>query len=171
MNPRQTIANIIAAILAGNDKCGQIAIEIEKGCYDQAVAEVNGWGITLDFSDKRFTDRYSAITYKVISNLDPTSSIGSWELYDNIISGAVLPKDVAGMKSEEMTPGSTKVIRNEIEARRCQTIDRKVSRAYYCNICKRNETTFEEYQSRAADESSTKSIKCLVCGNVWRKCD
>ena len=38
---------------------------------------------------------------------------------------------------------------------------------YKCGKCKKNECSFEEIQTRSADEPSTLFFTCLNCGHRW----
>lgn len=39
---------------------------------------------------------------------------------------------------------------------------------YTCGRCKKNECTYYQMQTRAADEPMTTFISCIHCGNKWR---
>jgi len=97
-----------------------------------------------------------------------TDSLAPRYLLDNIIAGKISPADVAFMSSAELNPQANESQRQEVELRLTQKINRKISRAHVCRKCHANETIGIEYQSRANDELSSVSIKCVNCDHVWR---
>jgi DNA-directed RNA polymerase subunit M/transcription elongation factor TFIIS len=141
---------------------------IERDCFNKAINLCIDDGTNRLFTDKTFVDRYSAICSRVIANLDMTGPVGSDYLVRNIINGAVDPRDVASLTSFELCPQASSNERKDIELRQMQKVPNKVSRAYKCKKCGGNETIPIEYQGRSADEGSSRSIKCVICGYIWR---
>lgn len=144
-----------------------VARRIERNCMELVIAQCIEEGIDRLFEDKKFINRYSVLCSKVLANLDTTGSVGSSHLIDKLING-LDPYEVAGMMSQEMCPEAGQSLRDNILLRQQQLMKGKVSHAHVCRKCGGNETIPIEYQSRAADEGSSKSIKCVVCGFVWR---
>lgn len=142
---------------------------LERGCFEVVIAESISDGINRLFTERKFVDRYSAICGRVMANLDVTGSVGSSHTIDLLLANSIDPHDVATMSSFTLCPQSSNTIRREISIRQNQKVIEKVSRAHHCYKCGGNETIPLEYQSRAADESSSYSIKCVICGYVWRK--
>ncbi len=156
------------AALPVNDR-ERLVRHIERSCFTLAVNECTIAGINRVFTEARFVARYSAICSKVLANLDTTGSVGSTYLIDRIITGTVDPLTVADMGSIDLCPAASKEEREMIERRQGAKTELKVSRAYTCSKCHGNETIPIKYQSRAADEDSSTSIKCVTCGNRWRR--
>ncbi len=142
---------------------------MERGCYNEAIATCTRDGIDRLWTEIKFVSRYSAMCYKILSNLDKGLSGGSEHLFNMIIKDGFNPEKFATLTSDELNPEASRAEREEIEARMNVKINLKVSRSYYCNKCGKSETTVRSYQSRSADEDNTLSIKCIHCGHVWRK--
>lgn len=145
-----------------------IVRRIERNCFEVTLVSCTADGIDRLFTEKKFVERYSINCNRVIVNIDVTSDVTSPYLLDNIIAGNIDSYKVAELESKDLCPDASKVERDEIAVRQCQKADIKVSTKYTCYKCKNNETTQLEYQSRASDESSTLSIKCIHCEYVWR---
>jgi DNA-directed RNA polymerase subunit M/transcription elongation factor TFIIS len=79
------------------------------------------------------------------------------------------PANAGFMSSEELYPGRTKDIRDEIELRRNQKIKYKTSSRYECHECHKRKTRIEERQTRSFDEAATTFITCVNCGHQWTK--
>ena len=147
----------------------EIARRIERNCLEVTIAEAERDGVERLFSEKKFIERYSMTCAKIISNLDVNSSVGDPYLLSSIIDGVIDEYKVANMSSVDLCPGSSQALRDELEMRINQKINRKVSRAYRCRKCGNNETVFIEYQARASDEGATISVRCIHCDYTWRK--
>jgi DNA-directed RNA polymerase subunit M/transcription elongation factor TFIIS len=162
-------ANYPAWETTDKERRESIVRRIERNCFATAIHESKIDGVNRSFHDKKFVDRYSAICFKVLANIDAKSCVGSTYLIDELINGNIDECVVAELPSVALCPEASASEREEIRIRSEQKIVQKVSTAYVCYKCKENKTVFLEYQSRAADECSTKSIKCVNCGYVWRK--
>lgn len=152
-----------------DEQRGKIVRYLERGCFAKTIQDCIRDGINRFWSEKRFRERYSAECYRVVSNLDCESSVGSDYLLLNIINGKINPDTVANIDSWELCPEASKAERDEIDTRKNIKVDIKVSRAYKCFKCGGNETTIREYQGRSGDELSNLSIRCVNCDHVWRK--
>lgn len=136
---------------------------LERGCFNTTCVSCERDGILCSWVSPKFTARYSAAAYRIIANL------GCADLVERICTNEIAQlDDVAKMSSYELDPRGTQKERDEIELRRQQRVDQKVSKSFQCRRCGHNETTIKSYQARAADEDSALSIKCLRCQHVWR---
>lgn len=142
---------------------------MERSCFEVTIKSCTARGVDRLFSDARFLDCYSQNCARVLSNLDAGGSVGSDYLIKELLDGRVDAYDVATLYSTELCPNASVAERKEIELRRAQKVERKVSRIYTCHKCGDNRTVMIEYQARAADEASTWSIKCITCDYVWRR--
>jgi DNA-directed RNA polymerase subunit M/transcription elongation factor TFIIS len=131
-----------------------IARRIERSCYNKVIDQCAAVGVTCAWNERRFTDRYSAECYRIIINIDPTSSIGSKYLGELILAGKIDLNSISNMTNYELNPESSKAERDEINR---------------CAKCGGRETTMIPYQGRAADEDVNISVKCINCNAVWRK--
>lgn len=121
----------------------------------------------INFMFKKRFESYSAdnlMKITGISNYIYTELANEFKKLD-----VVDPANVGFMSSEEMFPGKTKQIREEIELRRNQKIKRKTSSRYQCGNCKQRKTIIEERQTRSFDEAGTTFITCVNCDHRWTK--
>ena len=180
MNPRHRIKLRFGSACATNLRCGwtdlsddaknEILSEIERGCYNKAIESAEESGIYCNFDNPAFVSQYSLVCHRVGAHLDATSAVGPTPVLERILSGEILPASIAGMKSVELYPEASAKLRDDIETRLRQDITPKTSSRYKCKKCGGTETSVREYQSRAGDEASTTSVKCMRegCGHTWR---
>lgn len=136
---------------------------MERSCCSATIFSCERDGIDRTFGDKRFRERYSASCARVIACLTPTST-----LVDGLVSGSIDCCDVAKLTDVELCPEASVTERDMIDRRQNAKYRKKVCRLYRCGKCGENETLPLTYQSRAADEASTISVKCVKCAHVWR---
>lgn len=151
------------------DTQDKIIRRIERCCFNKAVMSSIEDGIDRRWANPKFVGRYSAECYRVLSNIDHTSSVRSDYLISEIIAGRIDAAEVAELSSYELCPMASQAERDEIDLRMQQKVDMKISRAYTCSKCHKNETQLKRYQASRADEDSTISIRCINCGHVWRR--
>ncbi len=151
------------------DKRETIIRRMERDCYNKTVDICIRDGVDRLWNEKRFKDRYSSECFRILSNLDASSSVQSKYLMDQILDGGIDPANIAALSNYDLCPQASKAERDEIDLRRNVQVEIKVSRAYTCGKCQKNETTVREYQGRASDEGASLSIKCCSCGHTWRK--
>jgi DNA-directed RNA polymerase subunit M/transcription elongation factor TFIIS len=152
--------------LSADDKAS-IARRIERSCFNVSIDIAVRCGVPREFTNQRYRDIYSAECMRILSNICTETAYDSY-LADNILAGNIDVTKIAEMKNEELNPGASQSVRDEIELRQNQKTETKVSRRHTCKKCGCNETKPVEYQGRAVDEASSHSIKCVECGNVWR---
>jgi DNA-directed RNA polymerase subunit M/transcription elongation factor TFIIS len=175
-NERQQMQQAIRKSLSDWDKFKALTDEtqstivrrIERSCSNRAIDTANEMGIIPNFAEAKYINLYSAECYRILSNIGKDTAFNSF-LVDKIVSGEIDAAAVADVSNKELNPDANAAEREEIEIRKMQKTEIKVSRKYTCKKCGNNETIPIEYQSRAADEASSHSIKCITCENVWRK--
>ncbi|KAK4808807.1 hypothetical protein QYF61_001315 [Mycteria americana] len=107
-----------------------------------------------------------------ISNLkDPKNP----SLRRNVLCGAILPGLIARMTAEEMASDELKELRNAMtqEAIREHQMAKTggtVTDLFQCGKCKKKNCTYNQVQTRSADEPMTTFVLCNECGNRWKVC-
>uniref|UniRef100_A0A8B9BEJ3 Transcription elongation factor A3 n=1 Tax=Anser brachyrhynchus TaxID=132585 RepID=A0A8B9BEJ3_9AVES len=107
-----------------------------------------------------------------ISNLkDPKNP----NLRRNVLCGAILPGLIARMTAEEMASDELKELRNAMtqEAIREHQMAKTggtVTDLFQCGKCKKKNCTYNQVQTRSADEPMTTFVLCNECGNRWKVC-
>lgn len=142
---------------------------LERGCYHTTRKKGNKKGMSISWDGENFTFLYHDVCYKVASNINPDSAVGSTYLTELILSGDIHPKKVAGMTSQEMCPERYTGIMEKIKLMN-EGVKVKTSSLYYCGKCKRNKTILSNVQDRSGDENSSLIIFCVFCGHRWRIC-
>ncbi|NWH64879.1 TCEA3 protein, partial [Geococcyx californianus] len=107
-----------------------------------------------------------------ISNLkDPKNP----SLRRNVLCGAIVPSLIARMTAEEMASDELKELRNAMtqEAIREHQMAKTggtVTDLFQCGKCKKKNCTYNQVQTRSADEPMTTFVLCNECGNRWKVC-
>ncbi|NXD14966.1 TCEA3 protein, partial [Nothocercus nigrocapillus] len=105
-----------------------------------------------------------------ISNLkDPKNP----NLRRNVLCGAIAPGLIARMTAEEMASDELKELRNAMtqEAIREHQMAKTggtVTDLFQCGKCKKKNCTYNQVQTRSADEPMTTFVLCNECGNRWK---
>jgi len=136
---------------------------MERSCFEYTINTCIIDGIDRLFSESKFVQRYSMNCYRILTNINNNPA-----LIKKIIDGSVVTRKIAELTNYELHPEASEKERAEIKLRQQQKIQSKVSRAYWCKKCEKNETISIEYQAAALDEGTSYSIKCVHCEYVWR---
>ncbi|NXS63961.1 TCEA3 protein, partial [Brachypteracias leptosomus] len=156
------IEMLTAALRMDNDykefgvNCEKMASEIEDH-----ILYWGGWG-----TDMKYRNRVRSR----ISNLkDPKNP----SLRRNVLCGAIQPSLIARMTAEEMASDELKELRNAMtqEAIREHQMAKTggtVTDLFQCGKCKKKNCTYNQVQTRSADEPMTTFVLCNECGNRWK---
>ncbi|NXL83507.1 TCEA3 protein, partial [Alectura lathami] len=138
--------------------CEKMASEIEDHIL---------WGAgELKSTDMKYRNRVRSR----ISNLkDPKNP----NLRRNVLCGAIPPSLIARMTAEEMASDELKELRNAMtqEAIREHQMAKTggtVTDLFQCGKCKKKNCTYNQVQTRSADEPMTTFVLCNECGNRWK---
>jgi DNA-directed RNA polymerase subunit M/transcription elongation factor TFIIS len=174
---RDIMKNIISTSCAKSPHWARLDAErqasvirkIERSCHNDAVITCERDGIDRRFGtgNSPFIMRYQANCYRIISNLDSDSSVRSDYLINKICNGEIDLDNIVTLSSYDLYPNASQAERDEINTRKEQKVEQKVSRRYTCKRCGKDETTSIEYAPRSADELTSRSIKCVNCNKVW----
>ncbi|XP_074419281.1 transcription elongation factor A protein 3 isoform X3 [Larus michahellis] len=137
--------------------CEKMASEIEDHIFQE-----------LKSTDMKYRNRVRSR----ISNLkDPKNP----SLRRNVLCGAIPPSLIARMTAEEMASDELKKLRNAMtqEAIREHQMAKTggtVTDLFQCGKCKKKNCTYNQVQTRSADEPMTTFVLCNECGNRWKFC-
>ncbi|XP_062450311.1 transcription elongation factor A protein 3 isoform X1 [Rhea pennata] len=137
--------------------CEKMASEIEDHIFQE-----------LKSTDMKYRNRVRSR----ISNLkDPKNP----NLRRNVLCGAITPRLIARMTAEEMASDELKELRNAMtqEAIREHQMAKTggtVTDLFQCGKCKKKNCTYNQVQTRSADEPMTTFVLCNECGNRWKFC-
>ncbi|XP_074832348.1 transcription elongation factor A protein 3 isoform X2 [Carettochelys insculpta] len=137
--------------------CDKMASEIEDHIFQE-----------LKSTDMKYRNRVRSR----ISNLkDPKNP----NLRRNVLNGAISASLIARMTAEEMASDELKELRNAmtLEAIREHQMAKTggtTTDLFQCAKCKKKNCTYNQVQTRSADEPMTTFVLCNECGNRWKFC-
>lgn len=157
------IEMIAAALRTDNDykefgvNCDSMAAEIEDRIYQDIKA-----------TDMKYKNRVRSR----ISNLKDPKNPG---LRKNVLAGSIDLGRIATMSAEEMASDELKQLRNVLtqEAIREHQMAKTggtTTDLLQCGKCKKKNCTYNQVQTRSADEPMTTFVLCNECGNRWKFC-
>ncbi|XP_019741993.1 transcription elongation factor A protein 3 isoform X4 [Hippocampus comes] len=157
------IEMLAAALRTDNDykdfgtNCDSMAAEIEDHIHQEIKA-----------TDMKYKNRVRSR----ISNLKDPKNPG---LRRNVLVGSIDLKRIAIMSAEEMASDELKQLRNVLtqEAIREHQMAKTggtTTDLLQCGKCKKKNCTYNQVQTRSADEPMTTFVLCNECGNRWKFC-
>uniref|UniRef100_A0A672ZQB0 Transcription elongation factor n=1 Tax=Sphaeramia orbicularis TaxID=375764 RepID=A0A672ZQB0_9TELE len=157
------IEMIAAALRTDNDykefgaNCDSMAAEMEDYIYQEIKA-----------TDMKYKNRVRSR----ISNLKDPKNPG---LRKNVLAGNIELSRMASMTAEEMASDELKQLRNVLtqEAIREHQMAKTggtTTDLLQCGKCKKKNCTYNQVQTRSADEPMTTFVLCNECGNRWKFC-
>ncbi|KAM9309006.1 transcription elongation factor A protein 3 isoform 2-T2 [Pholidichthys leucotaenia] len=157
------IEMLAAALRTDNDykefgaNCDSMAAEIEDHIYQEIKA-----------TDMKYKNRVRSR----ISNLKDPKNPG---LRRNVLAGSIELGRIATMSAEEMASDELKQLRNVLtqEAIREHQMAKTggtTTDLLQCSKCKKKNCTYNQVQTRSADEPMTTFVLCNECGNRWKFC-
>ncbi|CAO2589571.1 Transcription elongation factor A protein 3 [Lemmus lemmus] len=160
------------------DKCVEMlsaALKAEGSHSHHAPPWMARWPLTRThiYQELKSTDmKYRNRVRSRISNLkDPRNP----SLRQNVLSGAISPGLIAKMTAEEMASDELRELRNAMtqEAIREHQMAKTggtTTDLLRCSKCKKKNCTYNQVQTRSADEPMTTFVLCNECGNRWKVC-
>ncbi|KAG5676744.1 hypothetical protein PVAND_006553 [Polypedilum vanderplanki] len=125
------------------------------------------------FAEFKNTDmRYKNRIRSRISNLKDIKNTG---LRSNFITGVISANRLAKMTPEEMASDEMKKLREKfvkesINDAQLATVQGTKTDMLKCGKCKKKDCTYNQLQTRSADEPMTTFVLCNNCGNRWKFC-
>ena len=150
-----------------NNETINIAVAIEKSCFNEATKQSKKYIYSNIQNDNSFDDIYNFITNRIITYIDGGSdsyseyvmtNLYKEELYNKI--GSATPEDIFIEKFQDIT--------DEINMRQNITIVGKISTEYMCRVCHARKVIIKGIQTRSLDEGETLYAECTECKNKWR---
>lgn len=145
--------------------------EIPDGCAQpEELAEELEEAVYQEF---RNTDmRYKNRIRSRVANLKDGKNPG---LRMNFLVGVIPANRLAVMTAEEMASDEMKSLRNKflkeaINDAQLATVQGTKTDLLKCGKCKKRNCTYNQVQTRSADEPMTTFVMCNECGNRWKFC-
>lgn len=145
--------------------------EPQDGCASaEDLAEELEEAIFKEF--KNTDTRYKNRIRSRVANLKDPKNPG---LRMNYIIGALAASRLAVMTAEEMASDEMKQIRERfqkeaISEAHLATVQGTKTDLLKCGKCKKRNCTYNQIQTRSADEPMTTFVLCNECGNRWKFC-
>ncbi|XP_034100234.1 transcription elongation factor S-II [Drosophila nasuta] len=145
--------------------------EVPEGCAEpeEMAAELED-AIYMEFknTDMKYKNRIRSR----VANLKDVKNPG---LRGNFMCGAVSAKQLAKMTPEEMASDEMKKLREKfvkeaINDAQLATVQGTKTDLLKCGKCKKRNCTYNQLQTRSADEPMTTFVMCNECGNRWKFC-
>lgn len=125
------------------------------------------------FAEFKNTDmRYKNRVRSRVANL---KDVKNPTLRTNFLNGAVSASRLAKMTPEEMASDEMKKLREKfikeaIDDAQLATVQGTKTEMLKCGKCKKKNCTYNQLQTRSADEPMTTFVLCNECGNRWKFC-
>jgi DNA-directed RNA polymerase subunit M/transcription elongation factor TFIIS len=143
---------------------------LEGSIFRESLKVAEAEDIRKNWSYPAFCDVYSAITRRVVGNLDPTSYVKNNSLWERLQKNEVMLEELTSKNYYELFPENWKTLVDDQAKRERIQLEGDFSRAtdkWLCNGCNMRKCTYYELQTRSADEPMTIFIQCLNCGKRW----
>ncbi|NWR65934.1 TCEA3 protein, partial [Bucorvus abyssinicus] len=170
---RDKCIEMLTAALRMDDDYKEFGVNCEKMASEIEDHILCGAGAPHIFQELKSTDmKYRNRVRSRISNLKDPKNPG---LRRNVLCGAIGPSLIARMTAEEMASDELKQLRNAMtqEAIREHQMAKTggtVTDLFQCGKCKKKNCTYNQVQTRSADEPMTTFVLCNECGNRWKVC-
>ncbi|KAH0556641.1 transcription elongation factor S-II isoform X1 [Cotesia glomerata] len=145
-------------------------LSIEACGSPQELAEELEEAIFLEFknTDNRYKNRVRSRVANLRDVKNPT-------LKTNFLVGVITPARLASMTAEEMASDEIKKLRDKftkesINDSQLATVQGTQTDLLKCGKCKQRNCTYNQIQTRSADEPMTTFVMCNNCGNRWKFC-
>ncbi|XP_034942526.1 transcription elongation factor S-II [Chelonus insularis] len=157
---RELLASALRVDGANVEACAspeELAEELEEAIY----AEFKN-------TDNRYKNRVRSRVANLRDVKNPT-------LKTNFLVGAITPARLAVMTAEEMASDEIKQLRDRfkkeaINDAQLATVQGTKTDLLKCGKCKQRDCTYNQVQTRSADEPMTTFVLCNNCGNRWKFC-
>ncbi|XP_055022422.1 transcription elongation factor A protein 2 [Boleophthalmus pectinirostris] len=137
--------------------CAHLAAQIEDQIYQEF---------------KSTDTKYKSRLRSRISNLKDQKNP---DLRRNVLCGHIGPQRIASMSAEEMASAELKQMREtltkeSIREHQLSRVGGTETDMFVCSKCKGNNCTYNQVQTRSADEPMTTFVVCNNCGHRWKFC-
>ncbi|XP_011874070.1 PREDICTED: transcription elongation factor S-II-like isoform X1 [Vollenhovia emeryi] len=152
-----TALRVDGKVIEGCASPEELAEELEEAIYGE-----------FKNTDNRYKNRVRSRVSNLRDMKNPT-------LRTNFLVGAITPARLAVMTAEEMASDEIKQLREQfkkeaINDAQLATVQGTKTDLLKCGKCKKRNCTYNQVQTRSADEPMTTFVLCNECGNRWKFC-
>jgi DNA-directed RNA polymerase subunit M/transcription elongation factor TFIIS len=150
----------------------KIANDLEKGIYNQSVKFARQKHIDATFINDKFREVYKMYSKRVCVNLHKYSYIRNKDLINQIFNNEIIAEKVGEFTPQELYPTQWKSLiedKNKKDKHMNTMTAARITEEFRCRKCGHRKCSYNEVQTRSADEAMTLMLKCLNCGNRWNE--
>jgi len=165
--------------------------EVRSRCRDLLLSAIKGDGVMPEgVEEHRCEDLATSLESEIFASYKQTNQKYKNQvrsrvfnlkdkknpaLRNNLLLGFVTPEKLAKMTSEEMASDETKAQREKfvkegIDGSRLAQVEGTKTDLLKCGKCQKRNCTYNQIQTRSADEPMTTFVLCNECGHRWKFC-
>lgn len=142
-----------------------VSENVEKSIYEFSLVHVTIKHLMHHFVEAIYIDKLR----EIICNIDGNTKINNQSLKQNILEGLINPRLVAFLSPEQIHPKRWEDILKK-QMKRIETENSMATTDIYtCKKCGEKKFKLTEFQTRGADEPTTKFLTCMVCYTTFTK--
>jgi len=158
---RTQCVNMIKNSLKSNEKPDFDAIHISKDIEEAIFQQFNDTNV-------KYRNKVKSRVMNLRDKRNP-------ELMLLIMDGIIAPEKFANMTAEELACDELRkqradITKQAIKDHQLATTVGTTTGQFKCNRCGKRNTTYNQVQTRSADEPMTTFVFCQECGNRWKFC-
>jgi len=139
------------------DRCGDLATSLEGEIFGQ-----------FKQTNQKYKNQIRSRVFNLKDKKNPA-------LRQNLLLGHVTAERLAKMTSEEMANDEVKserekFVKEGIDSSRLAVVEGTKTDLLKCGKCHKRNCTYNQIQTRSADEPMTTFVLCNECGNRWKFC-
>lgn len=124
---------------------------------------------------EEFKNTESKYKNRIRSRIANLKDVKNPDLRANVLSGIIPADRIAKMTAEEMASDAMKTLRakytkESIDDHQMAKTGGTCTDLFKCGKCGKNNCTYNQVQTRSADEPMTTFVLCNECGNRWKFC-
>jgi len=140
-----------------DEKCQDIATDLEEAIYAQ-----------FKQTNPKYKNQVRSRIFNLKDKKNPM-------LRMNVLCGILSAERLSKMTSEEMANDEIKkqreaFVKEGINESRLAIVEGTKTAMLKCGKCRKNNCTYNQIQTRSADEPMTTFVLCNECGNRWKFC-
>lgn len=159
-------------------KCREMLTNALKGEGAEKLEEAELQDLGAKIEDciyQEFKDTNMKYKNKIRSRISNLKDTKNKNLRLNVLHGSILPERLAVMTSEEMATEEMKQLRQKftkeaINDHQMTLTGGTKTDLLKCGKCKKSNCTYNQVQTRSADEPMTTFCYCNECGHRWKFC-
>ena len=146
--------------------CGQRnADNLEKGIFNASLALAASLNVVKRWDSPAFVRLYTDRLRSVRRSLD------GGHVSEQVRTGKIRAHQLAFMTHQELRPDKWDALLKAKKARDACLYEPQLDANtdnFVCRRCKSNRCSYDQLQTRSADEPMTTFVTCINCGNRWK---